>query len=153
MERLDPEKLTITYLCGARPGAIDLPRRYTLTHSDRTGKLFLSIGEEFNAGQISGIYTRLMRDEVLAELCYDGSSPVFRVYCHVSGGFVVGTARWRYRILQHEMPLVLEAVRYGDQALFEHNPQLDNASVLVQFKSTNSRFDKVEDWGILSHYR
>lgn len=153
MERLDPEKLSVTFLCGTRPEAIDLPRRYTLTHSDRTGKLSLSIANEFNAGQISGIYTRLMRDEVLAELYYDGSSPTFRVYCHVSGGFIFGTARWRYRILQHEMPLVLEAIRHGDRTLFEHSPELDEASVLVQFNSTDSRFDKVEDWGIMSRYR
>jgi hypothetical protein len=153
MKRLNPGKLNVTYLTGTTPEHIDLPRRYTLTHSDRTGKLFLSIGAQFNSRQISSIYTRLMRDEVLAELSYQSGSPVFRVYCHVSGGIVVGTAGWRYRILQHEMPLVLEAIRYGDQALFEHNPELDTASVLVQFSSTNSRFDQVENWGIISRYR
>lgn len=153
MERLTPEKLTVTYLSGTRPERMNLPRRYTLTHSDRTGRLFLSIGDEFSAGQISGVYTRLMRDEVLAELHYEGGSPVFRVYCHVSGGLVIGTAKWRYRILQHEMQLVLEAIRYGDRTLFKHSPKLDDASVLVHFNSTDRRFDKVEDWGIMSQYR
>jgi hypothetical protein len=42
-------------------------RCYTLTHSDTTGELFLTIGPDFDRAQISGLYTRLMRDEVLAE--------------------------------------------------------------------------------------
>jgi len=87
MERLNPQKLHVTYLTGTKPGNISLPRRYTLTHSDITGELFLTIGSEYDKKQVSGIYTRLMRDEVLAELTSEGDSPVFRVYCHVSGGF------------------------------------------------------------------
>jgi len=153
MKRLDPGKLIVTYLTGTTPEHMSIPRRYTLTHSDRTGKLFLSIGAQFNAEQISSIYTRLMRDEVLAELCNDGCSLVFRVYCHVSGGLVIGTAKWRYGILQSEMQLVLETIRYGDRILFDLHPELDSAEVLVHFKSTNSRFNKVENWGTMLQYR
>jgi hypothetical protein len=50
-----------------------------------------------------------MRDEVLAELSDDDDNPTFRVYCHVSGGFVFGMAKWRYSIFCHELPLALEA--------------------------------------------
>jgi hypothetical protein len=153
MERLNPEKLHVTYLTGTTPDELILPRRYTLTHSDRTGELFLSIGNEYETEQISKLYTRLMRDEVLAELSDDGDSLVFRVYCHVSGGFVFGMARWRYNIFQSELPLVLEAIRYGDKALFEKNPRLDNTPVLIHFKSTNIRFNKVENWGTMVDYR
>jgi hypothetical protein len=130
-----------------------VPRLYTLTHSDITGKLFLSIGNQYDTKQISGLYTRLMRDEVLAELCDEGNELMFRVYCHVSGGFVFGRAKWRYNILRSELPLALEAFRYGDKAVFELNPGLDNAPVLVYFKSTDSRFDKVENWGTIADYR
>lgn len=153
MRRLDPGKLSVTYLTGTTPEHMSIPRRYTLTHSDRTGQLFLSIGYEFNSRQISSIYTRLMRDEVLAELCGEGTGLVFRVYCHVSGGFAIGTARWRYGILQSEMQLVLETIRYGDRILFDLHPELDSAEVLVHFKSTNSRFNKVENWGTMREYR
>jgi len=77
--------------------------------------------------QTSRLYTRLMRDEVLAELTDEGAGFVLRVYCHVSGGFVIGTARWRYNIFQSELPLALEAIRYGDGTLFDNNPHLDDA--------------------------
>jgi hypothetical protein len=153
MQRLNPEKLHVKYLNGTLPEKLILPRRYTLTHSDITGELFLSIGGQFNTKRISGLYTKLMRDEVLAELNDNGDGLVFRVYCHVSGGFVFGTAKFRYKIFQSELPLVLEALRYGDQVLFERNPELDNAPVFIHFKSTNCRFNKAENWGTLLEYR
>jgi hypothetical protein len=64
--------------------------------------LFLSIGSDYDITQISRLYTRLMRDEVLAEFANEEDSLVFRVYCHISGGFVFGTARFRYNIFQSE---------------------------------------------------
>jgi hypothetical protein len=153
VERLNPEKLHVTYLTGTTPEQLILPRRYTLTHSDRTGELFLSIGNEYEMKQISKLYTRLMRDEVLAEFTDDKYNLIFRVYCHVSGGFVFGTARWRYNIFQSELPLVLEAIRYGDKTVFEQNPQLDSAPVLIHFESTKKRFNRVENWGTIAEYR
>jgi hypothetical protein len=153
MQRLNPAKLYTTYLPGVTPEQLALPRRYTLTHSDITGELFLSIGNEYDKKQFSGLYTRLMRDEVLAELVHEGENPVFKVYCHVSGGFVFGTAKWRHSIFQSELPLALEAIRYGERVLFEQNPELDNVHVLIHFHSTNSRFNKVENWGSLVKYR
>ena len=153
MKRLNPEKLHVTYLTGATPEDMSLPRRYTLTHSDRTGELFLSIGGEFNNKQISRLYTRLMRDEVLAELSNDIENLRFRVYCHVSGGFVIGTAKWRYNIFKSELPLVLESIRYGDRFIFEQKPKLDTVPVFIHFNSTDSRFNKVEEWGTMFEYR
>jgi hypothetical protein len=153
MERLNPEKLHVTYLTGTTPENLVLPRLYTLTHSDRTGELFLTIGGQYDKQQISKLYTRLMRDEVLAELADDGDRLVFKVYCHVSGGFIIGTAKWRYNIFHSELPLVLEAIRYGDRTLFEKNAQLDNTPVLIHFQSSNSRFNKDENWGVMADYR
>ena len=153
MKRLNPDKLHVTYLTGTSPESLSLPRRYTLTHSDITGQLFLSIGNQYDTKQISGLYTRLMRDEVLAEFAREEEGLVFRVYCHISGGFVFGTAKWRYNIFHSELPLVLEAISYGDRTLFEQNPELDNAPVLIYFKSTDRRFDKAENWGTMTDYR
>jgi hypothetical protein len=153
MQRLNPEKLHVTYLIGVKLEQLIVPRRYTLTHSDMTGDLFLSIGSEYESKQISKLYTRLMRDEVLAEINDNGDGLVFRVYCHVSGGFVFGTARFRYNIFKSELPLVLEAIRYGDRILFKHNPELDNAPVFIHFKSNDRRFNKVENWGTMLEYK
>ena len=153
MKRLDPQKLNVTYSSGVTAEDLILPRRYTLTHSDRTGELFLTISNVYNTKQISNLYAKLMKDSVFAEFIREEDGLVFRVYCHVSGGFVFGTAKWRYAIFCHELPLVLEAIRFGDRKLFEGNPNLDGTPVLTHFRSTNGRFNKVENWGTISDYR
>ena len=140
-------------MTGGNSGIGNLPRRYTLTHSDLTGDLFLTIGGDYDKRQISKPYTRLMRDEVLAELVRNEDCLEFRVYCHVSGGLAVGTAKLRSHIFHVELPLVLQAIRYGDRELFETNPSLDQTAVNVYFRSNNSRYNKVENWGIMSQYR
>ena len=152
MGRLNPDKLHGSYLTETTAENIKLPRRYTLTHSDRTGDLFLSIGSHYDTKKISKLYTRLMRDEVLAELVNDEGSLEFRVHCHVSGGFIVGTAGWRYNIFRSELPLVLEAIRYGDRALFEKNPELDHIPVYVHFHSGKKLYNIVEQWGTLADF-
>jgi hypothetical protein len=153
MQRLNPDKLHVKYLAGTGPEQLTLPRSYTLTHSDMTGDLFLSIGSKYNTEETSKLYTRLMRDEVLAELSGEGDRLVFRIYCHVSRGVIVGTAKWRYEIFQSELPLVLEAIRYSGQVLFKHNPELDDAPVFIHFESNDRRFNKVENWGTMAKYK
>ena len=113
----------------------------------------MSIGPCYDTKQISGLYTRLMRDEVLAELRTDSEGLSLNIYCHVSGGFVLGRAKWRYNIFCSELSLALEAIRFGDKAFFDHDTTLDQTPVLVHFKSTNRKFNKTEKWGSLGDYR
>jgi hypothetical protein len=130
------------------------PRRYTLTHSDTTGDLFLAIGPAFDKAQISGWYTRLMRDEVLAEWQQgDDGQAALHVYCHVSGGLVFGTAAMRYAIFRQELPLVLECFRHGDRQLYEARSELDQAPVLVHYRSSRRRYRRIEQWGTPADYR
>jgi hypothetical protein len=129
-----------------------MPRCYTLTHSDTTGDLFLTIGPDFDRAQISGLYTRLMRDEVLAEWREDEDGSSLHVYCHVSGGLVLGTAGWRYAIFRRELPLVLEAFRYGDRQLFDTHPELDRAPIRIHFRSRRRRYRRRERWGTPADY-
>jgi hypothetical protein len=106
-----PEKLAILYAPGAStiaPAPPDKSRRYTLTHNDLTGQLWLTVGPEFNSVQISGFYTRLLRDEVIAEWKSEVSgAPSLHLFCHVSG-----EEKWlappilRNYIFRREMPLV-----------------------------------------------
>ncbi len=152
MSQLDPKKLHVNLRRGATPPGLYGPRRYTLTHSDTTGDLFLTIGLNYDYRQISGIYTRLMRDEVLAEWKEDANGPALHVNCHVSGGLILGTVRWRYGIFKYHLPMVLEAFRFGDRQLFEVRRDLDQASVQVHFNSSIARFNCVENWGTLSNY-
>ncbi len=89
----------------------------------------------------------------MAELRTDPYGLSLNVYCHVSGGFVFGRAKWRYNIFCSELSLVLEAIRFGDKALFDHDPKLDKIPVLVHFKSADKKYDKTEKWGTLGDYK
>jgi hypothetical protein len=153
MARLRPHKLHVRLGADLAAEEPVTPRRYTLTHSDATGDLFLTIDRDYDTAQFAGWYTRLMRDEVLAEWRDEKEGVVLHVYCHVSGGLVLGTARWRYAILQRELPLVLEALRYGDRSLFAAHPDLDRAPVAIHFRSHRRRYRRTERWGTPADYR
>jgi hypothetical protein len=152
--QLDPRKLHVTFAPGVSTGGPVTPRAYTLTHSDITGELFLTIGPAVDQQQISGWYTRLMRDEALANWTA-GANVVtaLDVDVHVSGGFVIGSPQSRYDILKSYMPLTLQAFRYGDRGLFVAHPELDQAHARVHFHSTTKRYNLIEDWGPLGKYR
>jgi hypothetical protein len=153
MSRLDPRKLHVQFAAGVAAEGPLTPRRYTLTHSDSTGDLFLTIAPEADQKQISGWYTRLMRDEVVAEWQEGEEGAALHVFCHVSGGLVFGSAGMRYGIFRREMPLVLEAFRFGDSGLFEARPELDQTSIWIHFRSADRRYDKTERWGTPEEYR
>ncbi len=153
MKRLNPNQLHVTYSPGTIADRLVLPRRYTLTHSDRTGDLFLSIGSEYVSKQISRFYTRLMRDEVLAELIDDGEKIEFRVHCHVSGGFILGAAKWRNTIFHDELPLVMEAFRFADTTIYDMHPNINKTPVKIYFHSTNTVYKQVENWGVIEDYK
>lgn len=152
MKRLNPKKLHTEFLSGTTPEGPLAPRCYTLTHSDRTGELFLCVGLDYNHRQISGWYTRLMRDEVLAEWKQDEKGYSLHVYLHVSGGLVFGRASWRETIFRSELQLVLEAIRYGDRRLFKAYPELDYGSISVHFQSSDPNHQKIEEFGVPYDY-
>jgi len=152
MKRLNPEKLHVTYLPGAGQTEPLSPRRYTLTHSDFTGDLFLSVGSDYDREKVSQWYTKLMRDEVLAEWEMENDEPCLMLHCHVSGGVVFGWAGMRNGIFHRELPLALEGIRFGDRRLVDAHPKLDKANIWVRFHATQTRYEVKENWGHLSDY-
>jgi hypothetical protein len=149
---INPNLLHVQFIDGVDETGPISPRFYTLTHSDVTGELFLTIGKVINYPQIAGFYTRLMRDEVLAEWELS-APPILRVFCHVSGGIVFGTARMRYNIFRHHMPMVLEAFWYGDRLLLTQHPELAKGRVVIHFIAQQKRYNKDEAWGVLQDYQ
>lgn len=153
MDHLNPEKLHTRFMNGTTSVGPRYPRRYTLTHSDSTGELFLTIGPQYDQKQISGWYTRFMRDEVLAAWKIHKEEMVLHVHVHVSGGLILGSAKWRDKIFRRHMPLVLEAFRYGDRELVKKYPKLEEAPILIHFHAPTPKHALVETWGTLGDYR
>jgi hypothetical protein len=149
MSNLNPDKLHVVYKDSVDIYKLAIPRKYTLTHSDSTGDLFLTIGTDYDNEQISGLYTRFMRDEVLAEWQEIDNQYELHLYLHVSGSFCFGWAGLRDRIFRHHLPLVFQVIRYGDKRIFEEMPELNNSQIIVHFRSNRKKYDKTENFGFI----
>lgn len=147
MSKLNPEKLSVEFRSGVTATEPIIPRRYTLTHSDITAELFLTIGLSYAYDKITS-----MRDEVLGEWVKIGESHYYQVYLHVDGQSSSGETAIRNYVFRRELPLALEAIRYGDKEFFAAHPELDSSTIIVFFMSTNPEYNKIENWGTFAAY-
>lgn len=143
MSNFNPDRLTVEYRDGVSATEPLIPRNHTLTHSDFTGELFLTIGTQFAWDTINPD----LRDEVLGEWKKQGNMVYYNVHVLVNDEEDLETAIRRNEIFRRELPLALTAIRYGDRHLFELYPQLDFALVVVNFMSTYPHLSKQESWG------
>jgi hypothetical protein len=146
--RVDTSKLHVRFAEGAGSEGLSLPRRYTLTHSDRSGDLYLTIGAEYDRAALRAFQTRIMRDEVLAEWVEGGSGLELAVHCVAQGGLpIFGSAGMRCDVFRHYKDMVLSAIRYADRVLVAAEPELDDAPVTVTFHYRRQENDHSESWG------
>lgn len=148
MSKLNPEKLSVEYREGVTATEPIIPRRYTLTHSDLTAELFLTIGPEYAIDQIT-----IMRDEVLGEWVENQGNYLYYAYLYVDGESDQGLVAVRNFVFRRELDLALEAIRYGDDPFFSEHFALDNSPIIVFFLSSDPRYNKIENWGTFSDYK
>ena len=147
MGELNPEKLYVELRQGVTPIAPILNRHYTLTHSDTTAELFLTIGLEYAFDKVN-----IMRDEVLAEWRVYEELIYLYVYVYV-GGYEKVIIDIRDAIFRRELPLALEAIFYGDSKLFDAHPKLNNYPIWIYFDSTDPNYNRFEFWGTPMDYK
>lgn len=148
MSRLDPEKLYVEFREGVTATEPVMPRCYTLTHSDITAELFLTIGNEYAYDLITK-----MRDEVLGEWDSRRCTYQYMVYLYVDSDLGNGLTAIRDNIFRKELPLALEAIRYGDSLFFNKHKELDRVPIIVIFLSADPSYRRVENWGTFSDYK
>lgn len=153
MTELDPSKLHVRYVEERMRNEFSIPRCYTLTHSDRTGDRFLTIGRCYDQEQISGYYTRFMRDEVLGEWIDGNNGLELHVHMHVNGGFIFGNAGLRYRIFKKYLRSVMQSLRQGDDPIFNAMPSLDRCRAVIHYHAKCDRYNLCEEGGQLKEYR
>jgi hypothetical protein len=147
MNKFNPKKLTVAYRNGVSATNPIIPRAHTLTHSDLSGDLLLTIGTHF---ALDNINTKL-RDEVIGFWKMNGYSLYYNVYLLLDiEEHDLNVAIRRNEVFRRELPLALTAIRYGDRFLFELNPNLDIALIHVNFLSIYPQLCKQESWGDFS---
>ena len=147
MSTFSPERLIVEFRDGISAMQPLIPRNHTLTHSDFTGELFLTIGTQFAWDKVNTD----LRDEVLGEWKLDGEYLYYNVYVFLNKEeHDLNTAIKRNEVFRRELPLALTAIRYGDRILFDLYPDLDYALIIVNFMSTYPQLYKKESWGTFS---
>lgn len=125
-------------------------RKYTLTHSDETGQLFLEIGHEYSHKSINW----KMRDEVLAEWQKDWQdrlSLLGKVY--VDGGeFSEDMVAYRNDIFKREIETALKAIVYGDMPFYRNYPILLDAPIIITFHSVYPQYRQTIPYGTPREY-
>ncbi len=147
MSRLNPEKLFVEFRGGVTTTEPIVPRRYTLTHSDLSAELFLTIGSSYAYDKITS-----MRDEVFGEWVEKGKGYNYYVYVYLDNELVQGSVQTRNYVFRRELPLALEAIRYGDRQFFEAHSILDISPIIVFFLSCDPMFNKIEYWGTFKEF-
>ena len=125
-----------------------IPRKYTLTHSDETAELFLTIGSEYDYYAID--YEN--RDEVIA--CWkkkEAYSLLVSVKLDIGLGII--NIIKRDKIFRQELPLALTAIVFGDNLFLENNKDLYYAPIIVKFESGVKEYNLIENWGRVKDYK
>ncbi|MEB1810219.1 MAG: staygreen family protein [Bacillaceae bacterium] len=141
MSSFHPEKLSVTMIPPANSAEPIEGRKYTLTHSDITGELFLDVGYVYNYGAID----KEMRDEVLEEWQRNKLGQfrlVGRAYVDV-GEFSEEVSRARFTFFQKEMMTALKGMVYGDREFFTNHPSLLDAPIYIYYDSVYPPFRQV----------
>jgi hypothetical protein len=147
MEKLNPDKLNVEFMYGVTLTEPVIGRKYTLTHSDITADLYLSIGLEYAYDEINK-----MRDEVIAEWENEDYFLYLYVYVYVDGQFGPVISAVRNAVFRRELPLALEAIVYGDRRFFDAHPELQDAPIWIYFDSSDPNFNRFEKWGTPKDY-
>lgn len=125
-------------------------RKYTLTHSDTTGQLFLAVGYDHDYAAIN----TQMRDEVLAWWQSDCQYPYIlagKVYID-NGEHSEKVSKKRFDIFSQEMNVALKGIIYGDWPFLNNYPFLLNAPIYIHFESNYPQYNQTLYFGTPMSY-
>lgn len=149
MGKFKPEKLRVKYIPPATAFEPVDRRKYTLTHSDTTGELYLSIGTIYDYQAIN----YKMRDEVLADwITVNGEYLLYGNVYISNGEYDKNMSRIRYMIFKKELDLALTGLIYGDRSFYSYYPWLLDAPIHVQFASIYPEFNELVYFGTPRKY-
>lgn len=146
MKKINPKKVFTEFRDGVNKIEPIEGRKYTVTHSDKTGDLFVTIGLKYAEDKIDKL-----RDELLLTWTY--SDERLKLIGQVLiDNEVIKNSRIRNIIFKKEMPLALQAIRYADRELFQLNKSLDDIPIEIQFISQSEKYNKIIEFGTMKEY-
>lgn len=145
--RFNTNKIETTFVT---PITLDSPiegRKYTLTHSDDTGMMFLTIANKYDYDAIN----KDLRDEIIGTWKNYNSFYNLFFYAYV-GDLDYFDALNRYNIFKSHMTSALQSIFYGDRELLNKHTELLNVPIYVKFDSSIPTFNNYEFYGYVKDY-
>lgn len=149
MKELNEDKIFIEYRDNISPTNPLLPRRYTLTHSDETGDLFVTIGTDYAYDKTSSL-----RDEVYAEWEETIEGYQYTVYVFLDGANQVNVeeSKRRNEVFRRELPYALRTLAYANKELVSRNKKLLDIPIMINFISSYEEYNTIEYFGSFRDY-
>lgn len=149
MSKFNPSNLRVTFLPPVTPFKPVDERKYTMTQSDETGELFLTVGYCFDESCVDPNF----RDEVFAEWTPQMGQYVLTGKVYVSGGeFDEQYSKIRFMIFQRELKTALTSIVYGDRAFYQYYPWLLDSPIYIQFESVYPLYHQMLYYGTPRQY-
>lgn len=123
-------------------------RTYTMTHSDDTGDLFVTIGLTYAEDK-----TNELQDQVYLRWVKLNNKDLLYGNVLIDGDNITGNAKVRDEIFKREMPLALQAIYVADSPFFKAYPDLASTPVLISFNSSDPKYNKLYSYGAIGDYR
>lgn len=140
MKTFHSDQLSVAFLPPATPFFPVEGRKYTVTHDDENGEIYLSIGYIYDRVKINS----KLRDEVIAEWIPRLGEYTLWGQVYVSGGeFDEKYSQVRFLVFQREIETALRAMVKGDQTFYSYFPWLLDAPIYIQFESVYPQFQKI----------
>lgn len=155
MQPFDASRVHVEYRDGVTRRSPLKGRKYTVTHSDDTGELYVTVGLTHAIDKVGPL-----RDEVFLDFELNGRQPAFYGTVLIDSANLpeeskkfVKDSQKRTDIFLREMPIALRAIRSADRQLFEQIPKLDTIPVYIWFQSDSNTYNKLYDFGTMADYK
>ena len=122
-------------------------RRYTLTHSDETGELFLTINSKYDKTIVNSL-----RDEVIGRWrLYDGEY-ILELAALVGINDSLEKTIIRDKIFRKEMHLAIKSIIYGDLEFLKKHNINEDTQINIYFKSKIPEYNTIDSFGTIGEY-
>lgn len=147
--KFNPDKLETTFIEPITPYGPIENRKYTLTHSDETGMLFLDIADEYNYDAIN----LDLRDELLGTWkAFDDEDEYGLFFYAYIGDLDLAASLMKYNAFKYHMKGAIQAIVYGDKELINKYPELLDSPIYVKFDASIPIFNNYEFYGYVKDY-
>lgn len=150
---LVPSKTLISYEDTKIPTNFSIPRVYTTTHNDARAEVYIHIGKSLNKAMLAEDEPVKNETQVVGKWKKNSRTGKYEIVMEVTVSTLKNPlAMIRNKIFCENMSMVLEGIALAEQGMLLRNPEKKRSKIYVQFRSVDSKYNRVEYWGRLERW-